>query len=78
MRTAKCIYDNWSGRIPTCDCGFFRCDYETCQRYIPTKAVEGQHAHWEAYYVCSNCGEHSSTVVAECPRCHARMDGKDT
>lgn len=36
------------------------------------------HAHWEAYYVCSNCGEHSSTVVAECPWCHARMDGEDT
>lgn len=75
MRTAKCVYDNWSGRIPTCEFGFLNCDYDTCKQYTPVKD-ERKHAHWEAHYICSNCGEHVRTVVAECPFCHARMDGK--
>ena len=38
---------------------------------------EKANAHWEAYYVCSNCGERSRTVKPECPFCHAKMNGKD-
>lgn len=33
-----------------------------------------QHAHWEAVFTCSHCGESVRQVLAECPLCHARMD----
>lgn len=35
------------------------------------------HRRWEAHFVCSKCGETVRTVLAECPCCHARMDGLD-
>ena len=33
-----------------------------------------QHAHWDAFFVCSHCGESVRQVLAKCPLCHARMD----
>lgn len=33
MCSDKCIYDEWSGRIPTCEMGFLTCNYSTCQQY---------------------------------------------
>lgn len=35
MKIAKCIYDSWSGRIPTCDYGYIHCDYDNCSNYYP-------------------------------------------
>ena len=29
--------------------------------------------HWETVYICSVCGEHSSTKSKECPFCHHEM-----
>ena len=34
---------------------------------------EPKRAVWDAYYVCSNCGETSKTAQAECPFCKALM-----
>lgn len=31
----KCIYDEWSGRIPTCSYGQLYCDYDSCKYYTP-------------------------------------------
>lgn len=42
-----------------------------------TPINEERHAHWEAQYVCSLCGESVSTIKKECPSCHAKMDGLD-
>ena len=36
MKKPKCINDFWSGRVPTCNAGFIRCDGEKCPRYHPT------------------------------------------
>lgn len=36
-----------------------------------------EHGHWEAYYVCSVCGETVRKIGRECPFCHAVMDGKE-
>ena len=33
----KCIYDEWSGRIPTCSYGQSYCDYDSCKYYTPEK-----------------------------------------
>lgn len=33
-----------------------------------------KHAHWEAYYVCSKCGESVRILKRECPFCQAIMD----
>lgn len=35
------------------------------------------HGHWEIFYVCSNCGETTRMVAAECPCCHTKMTGLD-
>jgi predicted ATP-dependent serine protease len=29
--------------------------------------------YWQTYYVCSICGEHSSSRYNECPFCHNSM-----
>lgn len=52
----------------------FICKSNDYCKFIADK--EKANAHWEAYYVCSNCGEHSRTVKPECPFCHAKMNGK--
>lgn len=31
--------------------------------------------YWNAVYVCSVCGEHSSSMERECPFCHSTMTG---
>lgn len=43
----------------------FICKSNDYCKFIADK--EKANAHWEAYYVCSNCGEHI---------CHAKMNGK--
>lgn len=49
-----------------------------CEACYGTGVIgEKRHGFWEAYYVCSCCGETVRKVVAECPFCHARMDGGD-
>ncbi len=50
---------------------------QKCDACNGTGEVCTKHGHWDAYYVCSNCGEIVRVVVKECPFCHARMDGLD-
>jgi len=49
-----------------------------CKNYNEgAEKVRMKHGHWEAYYVCSRCGETVRIAMKECPFCHARMDGMD-
>ena len=36
-----------------------------------------KHGHWEALYVCSQCGGQVRIIEKECPFCHSIMDGED-
>lgn len=49
---------------------------EAEEYYYKRKAVHDKrkHAHWNAHYECSNCGESVRTLQIECPFCHSIMD----
>ena len=60
----------------------FHCDAPTeyiCKTNDFCKFIKdnGNHGHWEAHYVCSNCGRIEKVQFSECPCCHANMDGFD-
>jgi hypothetical protein len=39
MAKIECAYSEWDGRIPTCEYGFYICDYNNCKYYTPNREL---------------------------------------
>lgn len=82
IQSIECPYATVTGRCQD----YIYDDFDKCEMQgdeMPPKEWPAEerrkwcqikHAHWEAYYVCSKCGETVRTLKRECPFCQAIMD----